>query len=58
MVKINSCMNCRHYRSFYVEYNFDEKEPIWSGRCLNEKQEDDDKEAGEGILCKLWEEDI
>lgn len=50
-----SCLNCKHFRSFYEEYDFDELEPRWCGRCLNELRRNDDDYVDEETVCHLYE---
>ncbi|GAI27245.1 unnamed protein product [marine sediment metagenome] len=49
------CTSCKHFRSYYEEYDFDELEPRWCGRCLNELRENDDDYVQEGDICDLWD---
>lgn len=51
------CVSCKHFRSFYEEYDCDEYEPRWCGRCLNElrKENENDDYVQEGDVCHLWE---
>ena len=47
------CISCKYLTSYYEEYDFDEFEPRWCGRC---SKDEEDKYAGEGHSCKLWKE--
>jgi hypothetical protein len=49
------CIGCKHFRSFYEEYDCDEFEPRWCGRCLNELSREDDDYVQELDVCHLWE---
>lgn len=51
------CFNCKHFRSYYEEYDFDELEPRWCGRCLNEirTRKGTDEYVENSDVCHLWE---
>ena len=53
-MKERNCLNCFHFRSYYEEYDFDEFEPTWCGRCMNENG-DYFSYADEDRICDLWE---
>lgn len=50
-----NCRSCKHFRSFYEEYDCDEFEPRWCGRCLNELRRNDDDYVEDSDVCHLWE---
>ena len=51
-----NCTTCKHFTSFYEEYDFDELEPQDYGRCDEDVEpKEDEHSIGEYYVCKLWE---
>ena len=49
-----NCTTCKHFTSYYEEYDFDEFEPRYAGRC---DIDEDDKNIDEDYVCELYEKE-
>lgn len=48
------CTSCVFFTSYYDEYDQDESEPKWCGRCDIFKIDEKDIYIGEGYVCEKW----
>lgn len=50
-----NCVNCKNFRSYQEEYDFDPLEPSDYGICLHEDMEERGEAYGIATVCDLFE---